>query len=126
MLIPHLHFCGNCAEAIALYEQAFGTKTDILFLNGNGDDSVGHAEMLIHGARVMLNDRFGKKGKTADCAVSLIVTFKSAVELLACYEKLRPGGIVIDQPEKLSYTELGLQFMDRFGVQWGFMVEGSV
>ena len=33
---------------------------------------------------------------------------------------------MIDQPEKLSYTELGLQFMDRFGVQWGFMVEGSV
>jgi PhnB protein len=126
MLIPHLHFCGNCAEAIALYEQAFGTKADILFLNGNGDGSVGHAEMRIHGVRVMLNDRFGKKDKTTDCAVALIVTFKSAVELLACYEKLRPGGIVIDQPEKLSYTELGLQFMDRFGVQWGFMVEGSV
>ena len=126
MLIPLLHFCGNCAEAIALYEQAFRTKADILFLNGNGNGSVGHAEMRIHGVRVMLNDRFGKKDKTTDCAVALIVTFKSAVELLACYEMLRPDGIVIDQPEKLSYTELGLQFMDRFEVQWGFMVEESV
>lgn len=126
MLIPHLHFYGNCAEAIALYEQAFNTKTDIFFLDGSGDGSVGHAEMRIHGIRAMLNDRFGNKDKTTDCAVALIVTFESAAELLACYETLKPGGIVIDPPEKLSYTELGLQFIDRFGVQWGFMVEETV
>ena len=126
MLIPHLHFCGNCAEAITLYEQAFGTKADILFLNGNGDGSIGHAEMRIHGVRVMLNDRFGNKDLASDCAVALIVTFESAVKLLACYEILKSGGIVIDPPEKLPYTELGLQFMDKFGVQWGFMVEEAV
>ena len=125
MLIPHLHFCGNCAEAIALYEKAFDTKIDVLFLNGNGDGTVGHAEMQIHGTRVMLNDRFGNKEKTADCAVALILTFKNTTALLECYETLNSGDIVIDPPEKLSYTELGLQFIDRFGVQWGFMVEGS-
>lgn len=125
MLIPHLHFNGNCAEAIALYEKAFKIKTDVLFHNGNGDGSVGHAEMRIHGIRVALNDRFGNKDKTTDCAVALIVTFESAAELLACYETLNPGGIIVDPPEKLSYTELGLQFIDRFGVQWGFMVEES-
>ncbi len=26
MLIPHLHFCDDCEEAISLYEKAFGTK----------------------------------------------------------------------------------------------------
>ena len=126
MLIPHLHFCGNCAEAIALYEKAFDTKTDVFFLNGNGDGSVGHAEMRIHGIRVMLNDRFGNKDKSTDCAVALIVAFENTEKLLACYESLSHGGIVIDPPEKLSYTELGLQFIDRFSVQWGFMVEESV
>ena len=126
MLIPHLHFCGNCAEAIALYEKAFDTKTDVFFLNGNGDGSVGHAEMQIHGIRVMLNDRFGNKDNSTDCAVALIITFGSTAELLACYEILSPGGIIIDPPEKLPYTELGLLFIDRFGVQWGFMVEGSI
>ena len=114
MLIPHLHFCGNCAEAIALYEKAFNTKTDVLFLNGNGDGSVGHAEMSIHGIRVMLNDRFGNKDKTTDCAIALIVTFESTAKLLACYTVLNPGSIVIDPPKKLSYTELGLQFIDRY------------
>ena len=29
MLIPHLHFDGNCMEAIDLYEKAFNTKVDI-------------------------------------------------------------------------------------------------
>ncbi len=123
MLIPHIHFSGNCAEAIALYEQAFDTKTDILFLNGNGDGSIGHAEMRIHGIRVMLNDRFGNKEKSTDCAVALIVTIENSEKLLACYEMLKPGGIVIDPPERLAYTEIGLQFIDRFGVQWGFMME---
>jgi PhnB protein len=123
MLIPHLHFCGNCTDAIALYGKAFDTKADVLFFNGNGNGSVGHAEMRIHGIRVMLNDRFGNKDKSANCAVALIVTFESKAELLACYETLKPGGIVVDPPEKLSYTELGLQFIDRFGVQWGFMME---
>jgi uncharacterized glyoxalase superfamily protein PhnB len=26
MFIPHLHFCGDCADAIHLYETAFNTK----------------------------------------------------------------------------------------------------
>lgn len=30
MLIPHLHFCDNCEEAITVYEKAFRTKAEIL------------------------------------------------------------------------------------------------
>ena len=75
------------------------------------------------GIRVMLNDRFGNKEKSTDCAVALIVTIENSEKLLACYEMLKPGGIVIDPPERLAYTEIGLQFIDRFGVQWGFMME---
>lgn len=74
-----------------LYEQAFGTKADILFINDKGDCSVGHAEMRINGVRIMLKDRFGKKDKTTDCAAALILTFESAAESPACYEMLRPA-----------------------------------
>ena len=28
MLIPHLHFCDNCEEAIAVYEKAFNSKAE--------------------------------------------------------------------------------------------------
>ena len=67
MLIPHLHFCGNCQEAITLYEQAFSIKAEAIISsreyvlnNGNGGDHITHAVMYIHGQKVFLNDRFGK------------------------------------------------------------------
>jgi GNAT superfamily N-acetyltransferase len=61
---------------------------------------------------------------TTDCAVALAVTFKSAEELPACYEMMRPGGIVIDKPEILPYTEFWLQFIDRFGCAMGIYCGG--
>lgn len=123
MLIPHLFFSGHCSKALTLYEKAFNTKTEVLFYNGNGDGSIGHAEMHIHGIRVMLNDSFGNKSRAMDCAAAMAITFENSSELLACYEIMKPGGIIIDPPQKLSYTELSLQFMDKFGVRWIFMVE---
>lgn len=66
MLIPHLHFCGDCEEAIALYEKAFQTKAESIVYNrdyapedcpeGRG---IAHGVMSIHGQRIFLNDRFG-------------------------------------------------------------------
>ena len=33
MLIPHLHFCGDCEKAIALYEKAFDRKAENIVHN---------------------------------------------------------------------------------------------
>lgn len=33
MLIPHLHFCGDCENVIALYEKAFYTKAENIVHN---------------------------------------------------------------------------------------------
>lgn len=40
MLIPHLHFYGNCEEAITLYENPF-TKSPYSELTGNFIDKFG-------------------------------------------------------------------------------------
>ena len=49
MLIPHLHFKGNCKEAILLYEKAFNVKADSVILNSDyapveckDDDRIAH------------------------------------------------------------------------------------
>lgn len=128
MLIPHLHFCGDCEEAIALYEKAFQTKAESVVYNrdyapedcpeGRG---IAHAAMDIHGQKVFLNDRFGNREKSLNCAVHLIVMFPSPEELLACYEFFREGSTVIDPFAELPYSKLAGTFMDRFGVLWGFM-----
>lgn len=130
MLIPHLHFCDNCEEAIALYEKAFHTKAESIVYNRdyapdeNPDDNrIAHAVMTIHGQKVFLNDRFGNKDRSLNCAVHLIMMFPSVEELLASYEVLKEGSTVIDPFEKLPYSELSGNFIDKFGVQWGFMTE---
>ena len=132
MLIPHLHFNGNCKEAISLYEKAFNVKTDSVILNSDyapveckDDDRIAHAVMYIHGQKVFLNDRFGKKNTLTDIAVNLIVTFKNKTDLLSCYDIMKEESITIDPLETLPYSSLAVQFIDKFGVQWGFMVDES-
>ena len=121
MFVPHLHFCGDCEEAITVYEKAFNTKADTIIRDDDGD--IVHAEMRIHGLRIMLNNRFGNKDKITDCAIAAVITFNTANELTKCYELLKQGSMTIDPMSKASYTELGVQFLDKFGVQWAFMVE---
>ena len=130
MLIPHLHFCDNCEEAIAMYEKAFNTKAESIVYNRDyapneypDDNRIAHAVMNIHGQKVFLNDRFGNKDKSLNCAVHLIVMFASVEELLACYEFFKEESTIIDPFSKLPYSELAGNFVDKFGVQWGFMTE---
>ena len=120
MLIPHLHFSGYCAQAIALYEKAFNTEAEYYECR---DDKIAHAEMNIHGQRVWLNDAFGNKNKSLDCgSVHLILTFNTAEELLACYGHLKEGENIPLPFHKTEYSELVGNFMDKFGVLWGFMI----
>lgn len=128
MLIPHLHFCGDCEEAIAVYEKAFQTKAESIVYNREyapddcqSDSRIAHAVMYIHGQKIFLNDRFGNKDKSINCAVHLIVMFPSVDELLACYEFFKEGSTVIDPFTELPYSKLAGNFIDKFGVQWGFM-----
>jgi uncharacterized glyoxalase superfamily protein PhnB len=51
--------------------------------------------------------------------------FKNTDELLACYEIFKKDSITIDPLEELPYSKLAVRFIDKFGVQWGFMVEES-
>jgi len=120
MLIPHLHFDGTCREAISFYERAFDAKADSVI---EGEDGrIIHAEMRIHGIKIFLNDRFGKKDTSTDIAIHLIVTFGNREDLIACHEKMKEGSVTVDPLRELPWTPLAVQFIDRFGVQWGLMV----
>ena len=131
MLIPHLHFNGNCREAIPFYERAFGTKVEHIVYDREASskydyDKITHAVMDIHGQKVFLNDRFGIKEPSTDIAIHLIVMFTSESEFLSCYEKMKENSIIIDPLESLPYSSLAVQFIDQFGVQWGFMIEENI
>jgi len=130
MIIPHLHYNGCCKEAISFYEKAFDTKAYSVIYDSSdtpegsqGDNRIAHAVMHIHGQMIFLNDRFGKKDTSTDIAVHLVVIFNNKDDLLSCYNKMKEDSITIDPLETLPYSPLAVQFIDKFGVQWGFMVD---
>lgn len=57
-LIPYL-VVRDCAKAIDFYKAAFGAEEDYRL---NMGDVIGHAELTIGGARLMLADEFPKQG----------------------------------------------------------------
>ena len=93
MFVPHLHFCGDCEEAMSVYEKAFNTKPDVVIRDDDG--GIIHVEMHIHNLRVMLNNRFGNKEKTSDCAIAAVITFDTVNELIKCYEVLKSYRVLI-------------------------------
>ena len=121
MLIPHLHFGGDCAEAIALYEKAFNTKA---YDYDCRDNKIAHARMTVHGQMIWLNDakEHIKSGFGIDGAAHLILTFDTPEELLACYEILKADGNTPVPFRDTPYSKLVGNFLDKFGVLWGFMV----
>ena len=132
MIIPHLHFCGDCEKAITLYEKAFNTKVDEIVRNQdydpekyNGDSQIAHANMKIHEQTIFLNDNdmLVDKNNPNSFPVHIIVYFKTTEELLACYEILKNDSIETHPFVKTSYSALVGNFTDKFGMLWGFMVE---
>ena len=124
MLIPHLHFDGDCMEAIDLYEKAFNTKVDPESIDYMLDGKkIAHAIMKIHGREVFLNDALKLLNDKYDikCGAHLIITFNTVDELLACYEVLKSNDNSSPFYET-PYSKLVGNFKDKFGVLWGFMV----
>jgi len=121
MIIPHLHFAGTCKEAIELYEKAFKTKTDEIYMND--ENKVSHAVMSIHNQIIYLNDRFGAKERTTDISTNLIIVFDNTEEFMYSYEILKEGSKEIDPISTRPYSSLVVQFIDKYNVQWAFMVK---
>lgn len=49
MLIPHLHFYGDCKEAIVLYEKAFNAKIETVIRNSDyAPDEHNEVEALVY------------------------------------------------------------------------------
>ena len=125
MLVTHFHFGGHCDEAIKLYEIAFGTKID--FIDRNDTGGVIHAEMHIHGQRVMMNDNYGSKGINSDnISIQMVPIFKTEEQLLKCYEILKDEAISVSAPEEVFYSPLIAGVTDKFGIRWGLMVDENI
>lgn len=52
--------------------------------------------------------------------------FRNRTDLLSCYDIMKEGSVTIDPLESLSYSPLAVQFIDKVGVQWGFLLDTNM
>gem|GEM_PF-359571 len=117
---PYLQFNGNCAEAIAFYENAFGIKAEVY---KKDDGFINHAEFDFGDGCIGLSDTppdeeqstFGNGG------ISISVSLDDTDEVKSVFEKLGEGGKVFEKPEKTEWCECFCTLEDKFGVNWSLM-----
>jgi len=120
-IIPYLHVKG-AARAIEFYQQAFGA-TEVLRLS-EPDGRIGHAEILIDSARIMLADEYPECGilgpqSLGGTSVSLHLTVP---DVDAFAQQAVAAGAKLAKPIKDEfYGERGGKLEDPFGHVWQVM-----
>jgi len=137
-LTPGLGFRGQCKEAIALYEKAFGAEllTKLLYSDANPKDLqykeeekdfIFYSEMVIGNQLISLGDDSGgildesTKGKAS--AISLLVEFESVEALEAAYQVLAEGATIVTPLNNTGTTYCSgyVSLVDQFGIHWDLM-----
>jgi len=110
--------------AIHLYEQAFHSEVLTLMMNPESgkENQVIHAEINIHGQKLMLNDFGNQQGITKPDGYQLVVQFDDVDGLESAYRVLEEGAVILSAKQATDYSPCVVQFIDRFGTRWAFMV----
>jgi len=134
--IPSIGFTGKCAQAIELYEKAFGAtiKEKVLFSDGvddfkckSGEENyIFYCEMLIGEQIIALaDDSMGlldKESKGGNShKVDLLMHFNSVDALKLAYDLLVDGGKILAPIESTSYCSAYTVLEDKFGICWELM-----
>ena len=122
MLVPHLHFNGNCLEALKFYEKAF-KATITVCIKDETNNRIVHSEMEIFDNRIMLNDDDELDSCSNKSPIHLLVTFNSPSSLQETYQLMGDGCSIIQPMQKTGYSECIVDFIDIYGIRWGFMAE---
>jgi len=134
-MTPALGFKGQCNEAIALYEKAFGAKVREKVLYSQADpkdfqckpeekDWVFYAEISIGNKRISLGDDSGGllDGETQGISkMSLLMEFESDEALKAAYEILSDDATILTPMCNQSYCTAYVVLVDKFGIHWALM-----
>ncbi|MCL2829001.1 MAG: pyridoxamine 5'-phosphate oxidase family protein [Oscillospiraceae bacterium] len=135
---PGLGFRGQCNQAMALYQKAFGGTiiTKILYSEADPADFqckeaekefVFYAEMVIGNHLISLgDDSEGVLDETTGgnaSAISLLIEFETIEELKAAYEILSDGATIITpmSTDGTMYCTGYVSLVDQFGIHWDLM-----
>jgi|GEM_PF-2458743 len=131
-----LAFNGNCSEAIAMYEKAFGVKADgiLKYKDVSSEDGshypketenfVMHTWLKIGNdnvGEIGMHDRMPDKNCSYGDGVSVSVELASADAVRTAFDILKEGGVIGVAPESVFFSECYCEVRDRFGVNWIMM-----
>jgi len=126
MLIPTIHFPGNCDQAITFYKEVFGAQVKRIdyfrdappgtVVEGfSSPTHVMNSEVIIAGTLLSMTDG-GKTRGTDD--VTFLVLYDCPEEVTAVFNKLAHSGKVMEALEPQFWVSLYGVVKDRFGVSW--------
>ncbi|MDR0914940.1 MAG: VOC family protein [Oscillospiraceae bacterium] len=131
---PYLVFNGNCIEAIALYEKAFGTKAT--YCQYKDAPSSEHfpitpetAEFVMHGVlpigkeSIYLCDTTPDQPSAFGNGSFACVEFDNAEAVKAAFEILKDGGKVFCEAQETFWNNCYAELEDKFGLKWTLMIE---
>ena len=127
----YLTFNGNCAEAITLYEKAFGVKAEIMrykdapetdgYIPPAGtDEFIMHAQFDIGGSTIMLCDVPPDMKFTFGNGIAIHAQLDDIKSIEKAFDILKEGGKVMMKPQKTFWSACFGSLEDKFGV--GFML----
>lgn len=135
IITPTFNLHGQCEEAIALYEKAFGATTKYIMRYSDADDRdwnlpltdeqnnmVYHAEMLIGNQRVFFSDII-EFDLSKGISLFLAVTFEDAESVNRAYNILKEGSTIIYPMTSTTYSSCFVSLIDKFGFRWVLMTE---
>lgn len=125
---PYLNFNGNCAEALAFYEQVLGATREFSMKFSEmpaepgqpapAGDGIMHASMTLDGQRFMASDMPPGMAYERPTGFAVSLSYATAAEGRRVFDALAAGGQV-GMPYGETFWAGGFGMLtDRFGVPW--------
>ncbi|MBF9035340.1 VOC family protein [Rhodobacterales bacterium HKCCE2091] len=118
-LIPYI-ICKDAARAVDFYKAAFGAVEDFR-MTDPGDGRIGHVELTIGGARLMMADEYPEAGVISpDTLGGTPVTLHLSVEAVdeIAARAADAGATTLRPPQDQSFGERNALVQDPFGHRW--------
>ena len=126
---PYLSFNGNCAEAIALSEKAFGAKAEIVrykdapasagyTIPPGTENNVMHANINLGAGMLMLCDVPPDMKANIGDTMSVMVTLDSIDQVKAAFDILKEGGTAGMELQETFWSKCFGSLNDKFGIAW--------
>ena len=135
IVTPNINLAGQCEEAMALYEKAFGATTKFIMRYSDADKRdwdrpltndqkkmVYHAQMLIGTQRIMFADII-EFDLSKGTSLFLTITFEDAASVKRAYEVLKEGSTIIYPMVSTTFSSCFVSLIDKFGIRWALMTE---